>query len=92
MILQERLAVAAVNGLALVLLAASSCLLNEVLALFGKSIAEIAAAAETHLSEHFLDVRLDDHRKKGERNEVDVRILRRSKSLAQVPSDAVQGH
>lgn len=45
----RKLAVAAVNGLALVLLAAGSCLLDEVLTLLGESIAEITAAAETHL-------------------------------------------
>ncbi len=64
---RNKLAVAAVNGLALVLLAASSCLLDEVLALLGEGIAEIASTAETHLSEYFLDVRLNDHRKRGKK-------------------------
>ncbi len=69
----KELTVAAVNGLALVFLAAGSCLLHEVLAFLRKSVAEIAAAAETHLCERFLDVRLDDHKKEG--NEVSGQIL-----------------
>jgi hypothetical protein len=50
------LAIAAVNGLALVFLAAGSRILDEAFALLGESIAEVASAAETHLGEDFLYV------------------------------------
>lgn len=62
---KPRLAVTSVDCLALVLLAARSCLLDEAFALLSESIAEVTTAAETHLSENFLNVRLDDHGKKG---------------------------
>lgn len=62
---EYELAVAAVNCLTLVLLTAPCSLLDEVLAGLGKSVAEIAAAAETHLCENFLNVRLNDHSEMG---------------------------
>ncbi len=54
--MDNELAVATVDGLTLVLLAAPCCLLDHVLTGLGESIAEIAAAAETHLGENFLYV------------------------------------
>ena len=64
---RKKLAVATVDGLALVLLAAPSSLLNEVLASLGESVAEVAAAAEVHLGKNFLNVGLNDHGKKGKK-------------------------
>ncbi len=63
----RKLAIAAVDGLALVLLAAPSSLLDEVLASLSESIAEVAAAAEVHLGKNFLNVGLNDHGKKGKK-------------------------
>ncbi len=51
-----RLAVASVHRLALVLLAAVSGLLDELLAFLGEGITEITAAAEAHLLQGVLDV------------------------------------
>lgn len=61
----RELAVATVDGLTLVLLAAPSCLLDELLSSLCESIAEIATAAEAHLGESFLNVGLNDHGKMG---------------------------
>jgi hypothetical protein len=54
--LDTSLAVATVDRLTLVLLAAPCSLLDELLARLGESIAEVTAAAETHLRKRFLDV------------------------------------
>ncbi len=51
-----RLAVTSVNRLTLVLFAAPCSLLDEILARLGESVAEVAAAAKTHLRKSFLDV------------------------------------
>lgn len=60
-------AVTSVYRLALVLLAACSGFLHELLAGLGECIAEITAAAEAHLLERVLDVRVNDHDKKGKK-------------------------
>jgi hypothetical protein len=56
----QELAVATVNGLALVLFAATGCLLNHFLDGLVESFDEIAAAAEVHLGEHFLNASSDN--------------------------------
>ena len=76
-----KLAVTSVNGLTLVLFAAPCSLLDELLARLGESIAEVTTAAETHLGERLLDMRLNDHWIKGE--EVDGRDSREDPLRAQ---------
>lgn len=83
------LAITSVDCLSLVFLAAVGCFLDELLTSLGKSVAEIAAAAEIHFGEHFLDVGLDDHMKIGEG--VEVRSLRMFPLLAQGGSSKLRG-
>lgn len=53
---ESKLAVAAVDRLTLVFLAAPCSLLNHFLTRLSESIAEVTTAAETHLGEHVLNV------------------------------------